>query len=102
LHWFFIYDNAVLKNKFSISVPDLTGGTYESKNILLRVMVAGSEAIIPDAEVYVDGFSKGYTDAQGYIPLTNINQGTHTLVVTAPGYVSTDDDILYNDEFTVY
>jgi hypothetical protein len=102
LYWFFIYKGAIVHNKFSIELPDLTSGIPEPRNIVMKVIARGTDAIIPGASVYIDGMLAGTTDVSGIIYVDNIMQGTHALRITAVGYVDTDLDDLYNDEFVVY
>jgi len=100
-YWFFLYKN-VLKNKFSIAIPDLTDGTMVKKDILLRIVEYGTDAPIHNAQIMIDEQVFGYTDTNGAIALRDIEQGTYKLKVKANGYIPSEDDMLYNDEFTVY
>lgn len=101
-HWFFIYENSILKKKFSIAVPDLTDGTTGYKNIILRIYAKGSGVPVGLADVYVDDVLLGQTNESGEFPIQGIAEGTHTLRVLAAGFVDTEIDTLYNDEFVVY
>jgi len=102
LYWFFIYKGGTVKNKFSIQLPDLTDGTLEAKDVALTVYARDSEAVIPGASVYIDDLLVGETDDVGTILVQGILQGTHTLKITATGFLDTDIDGLYNDELRVY
>ena len=101
-HWFFIYKNSVLKNKFSIALPDLTEGVTGDKNIIIRVLAKGSNVLVEGAEVYVDDILMGVTNSEGELSIDDLAIGTHALRILAPGYMDTDIDTLYNDQFQVY
>lgn len=102
LYWFFIYQGFTIKNKFSISLPDLTEGLPEPRNIAMTVLARGTDVLLVGAYVYIDDLYVGLTDDSGTIYVNGIMQGPHTLRVTKIGYIDTDKDALYNDEFTVY
>ena len=51
--------------------------------------------------VWVDGVSKGNTDANGELLVEGVELGGHTLKLTKTGYVDSDDDVLLNDYFMV-
>jgi len=102
LYWFFIYKAGIVKNKFSISLPDLTEGIPEPRNIAINVFARTTDAAIPVAMVYIDGMYVGSTNVDGVIYVNGIMQGTHSLKITKPGFIDTDKDTLYNDELRVY
>jgi len=102
LHWFFLYKNGMVKNKFSVELPDLTASDTTLRNIALVISGRESGNPIPNASVTIDNVYQGVTDANGIILINDITQGTHTLLATASGYVDTDQDALLNDSFTVY
>jgi hypothetical protein len=61
-----------------------------------------SDEQVEDVEVFLDGFSIGYTNAEGKIFLEELMQGSqHQLKMIRNGYVDSDLDILLNDTFTV-
>ena len=101
-YWFFIYKAGILKNKFSIALPDLTTGTAEPRNITLYVTDRTTQTPIINASVYVDSLYQGVTDGQGIINIDGVLTGAHLLRVTKSGYIPTDQDDLLNDSFMVY
>jgi hypothetical protein len=60
-----------------------------------------TDVIIPNADVVVDGISRGSTDADGIITIIGISVGDHTIKITASNYLDSDEDELANDTFTV-
>lgn len=104
LHWFFIYREHLLKNKFSIELPDLSANTTagELRNIVMSVRDKDTNAMIPGAAVFIDGLSMGLADSEGLLPVEQIETGIHTLKITATGYLDTDVDDLNNETFEVY
>ena len=102
LYWFFIYKDGIVQNKFSIELPDLTEGIPEPRNIALTVYARASEALIVGAFVYIDEMYVGTTDKNGVLYVDGIMQGKHALRVSKIGFIDTDKDELYNDEFMVY
>lgn len=57
---------------------------------------------IPGAQVEVNGeLIDGTTNASGQIHIGLLAKGTHTIKITAPGYISSDQDSLSNDEIIV-
>ncbi len=102
LYWFFLYNNGILKNKFSITVPALTSGAPELRNIRFNLYTRGSETPIASASIWVDDVFIGTTDAQGSLALNGIYTGSHTFKATAEGLTDTDLDDLNNDTFVVY
>lgn len=103
LHWFFIYKINVLKNKFSIELPDLTSGPADYRNIMIYVTSRAGDEPVEFAEVYIDGYFVGVTEeTTGAITIDNIQVGSHSIQVVAAGYQDTDLDNLSNDIITVY
>jgi hypothetical protein len=81
--------------------------TYENGELIfvpVELLVSDfcSDEQVDGVEVFLDGFSIGYTNAEGKIYLGELMQGSqHTLKMIRTGYVDSDIDILQNDEFTV-
>ena len=81
--------------------------TYENGELVfvpVELLVSDfcSDEQVEDVEVFLDGFSIGYTNAEGKIFLGELMQGSqHQLKMIRNGYVDSDLDILLNDTFTV-
>lgn len=103
LHWFFIYREHILKNKFSIELPDLSAAlSGECRNIVISVRDKDTNGLISAAEVFIDGLSVGFTDSRGLVSVNQITVGLHTLKLSAFGYLDSDMDDLNNETFEVY
>ena len=72
-----------------------------TRTITINITDYVSDADVATAAVFVDGVSKGNTDANGEIDIADIAIGTHTLKVTKSGYVDSDADELLNDYLVV-
>lgn len=82
------------------SVDDDEGNPLVAVN--LKVLDFCSDAEIEGAHVWLDGVDKGTSDEFGIVSLGNLGATTtHQLKITKAGYIDSDDDVLYNDEFTV-
>jgi hypothetical protein len=73
----------------------------DKKDISILVKDFATDVIIPNADVVVDGISRGSTDADGIITIIGISVGDHTIKITASNYLDSDEDELANDTFTV-
>lgn len=57
---------------------------------------------VGEVEVFLDGSSIGFTNANGRIYLGMLSPGSvHQLKMTRAGYIDSDLDVLHNDSFTV-
>lgn len=66
----------------------------------LEIYNEQTDAIVVGAAVYVDGVYLGITDSAGRITTGSLEVGTtHTLRVTASGYIDSDIDDIANDSF---
>ncbi len=72
----------------------------EIREVTLTVKDACSRAILPGANVWIDGELAGITNNQGKITL-KLSVGNHTIKTTKASYVSSDKDTIKNDSFTV-
>lgn len=80
----------------------LGGSNNEPVPIDLEVRDFCSDEIVEDVEVFLDGTSMGTTNLNGKIYLGELVPGSvHQLRMTKSGYIDSDLDVLYNDEFTV-
>ena len=77
------------------------GGSSETRTITLNIKDYATDVAVSGASVIVDGSSRGTTDSEGNITITDISVGDHALKITASGYQSSDEDELANDTFTV-
>lgn len=68
----------------------------------LQVKSFCTDETVAGVTVYMDGTEMGQTDADGVISLGALLPGsTHTLKMVKDGYISSDQDKLNNDSFTV-
>ncbi len=77
------------------------GGGGLSGPIVINVKDFCDDSDIAGAAVYVDGAYKGQTDASGRVNVGMLAAGTHTVSVTAAGYIASANDHLRNDSFTI-
>ena len=66
-YWFFIYKAAILKNKFSIALPDLTSGAVEYRNITLYLVDRLTQVPLEGASIYLDALYKGVMQYSYYV-----------------------------------
>jgi len=79
------------------------GGAAASKiPVNLRVSDFCNNAILEGVSVYVNGSLKGTTNVNGVLYLGEMSPGSiHNLLMVKDGYVDSNLDVLYNDQFTV-
>lgn len=100
--YFYFYhttDGRLDEYQLTIEPPEDT--TSSQKNITMKVIDHGTYTGISNASVYIDNNYEGKTDEDGYITIEGITTGDHELLVTADGYINTDEDVLANDSFHV-
>lgn len=68
-----------------------------TRTITIRVTDYVDEEELSGVTVYIDGVSKGTTDANGELEITNVTVGGHELKMTKSGYLDSDADTLMND-----
>ena len=78
----------------------LTAATA-TKSITLNVKDYLTDSNLQTVAVWLDGVSKGNTDASGNITITGVSVGGHTIKLTKTSYVSSDDDDLANSYIVV-
>jgi hypothetical protein len=99
------YSLMARSSKTSVPVP-LTVSAPKAppsgeRSVIIDVRGYCTDAAVAGATVYVDGTPCGATDADGLIIVNNLAAGSHTLRVTASGFIDSDQDDLVNDQFTV-
>jgi len=68
----------------------------------LEVRSFCDDSILVGAQVYLDSVSKGVTNGNGLCYLGMLTPGVeYSIVVTKDGYISTDSDVLSNDQFVI-
>jgi len=97
---FYVFDDQVVVHKEAISVEEVDTGAF-FKDVTIFTREYTSLAIIPEAEVIIDGSSRGYTDSNGLLDVSQLEVGEHTIKVVKSGYIATDEDDLDNEKFTV-
>ena len=60
-----------------------------------------SDVLLESVSIWVDGVYKGKTDVNGELAVGELAAGDHTIKMTKSGYVTSDEDDLDNDDFTV-
>ena len=68
-----------------------------TRTITIYVRDYIAETDLATVAVYLDGVSKGNTDANGELDIAAVAVGGHKLKLTKTGYVDSDADDLYND-----
>jgi len=68
-----------------------------TRNITIYVADYVAETDLATVAVYIDGVSKGNTDANGELDIADVAVGGHLLKLTKTGYTDSDADDLYND-----
>ena len=82
--------------------------TFSSEEVVapvatdLEVRSFCDDSILVGAQVYLDSVSKGVTNGNGLCYLGMLTPGVeYSIVVTKDGYISTDSDVLSNDQFVI-
>ena len=68
-----------------------------TRTITIYVADYVAETDLAAVAVYLDGVSKGNTDANGELDIASVGVGGHTLKLTKAAYTDSDADDLYND-----
>jgi len=98
-------ESGLVPHERVVSLND--GGTGEGKlapysptrDIIITDYVTTDD--VENASVYLDGVLQGLTDANGEIEVADVAIGTHSLRITAVGYIHSEDDDLSNDYLVV-
>ena len=72
-----------------------------TRTVTIDVTDYVSGADLETVAVWIDGVSKGNTDASGELTVEDVELGGHTLKLTKTGYTGSEDDTLLNDYFMV-
>jgi hypothetical protein len=72
-----------------------------TKDIAILVKDFATDVVIPNAHIVIDGNWGGMTDENGLLTLKSVTVGDHKIVITATGYLNSDEDELANDTFTI-
>jgi len=86
-----------------LSTIPISGTEEEAGPVDITVIVKDyvSDVLIAEASVWVDGVYKGKTDVNGELNVGNLEAGDHTIKMSKAGYLTSDEDDLDNDDFTV-
>jgi hypothetical protein len=100
-YWFYLCegDKLLVAEKLTVDASETENTDPQEVTIVVREY--SSEALIVGASVSVDGVPKGVTDENGTIVLGRVAVGTHIITITKDGYVSSNEDDLENDSFTL-
>ena len=73
-----------------------------TEDVIVTINDACEDVPVAGAQISVDGnLISTVSDADGKIHVGILVKGTHNIVVTAPGYISSADDILSNDSIEI-
>jgi hypothetical protein len=68
------------------------------RNIVIHVHdFATGDTPLENVTVYIDGVSKGTTNASGELTITDVEVGGHSIKLTHATYVDSDEDEIAND-----
>lgn len=83
----------------TISNEDTTQVTYQAVTIVVKDFA--TDIVVENATVVIDGTMIAGTDSNGEAHFSKVAVGDHSIRITAPGYLDSDEDELANDTFTV-
>lgn len=85
----------------STSVTISFSGASEPRDVVLTVKDWCSDQAVPGASVTLGTYGTKTADANGQVNFAAVAPGTHSLTITAAGYVASGSDTLANDSITV-
>ena len=74
-----------------------TAAEVETATIIISVKDYTTSADVAGVTVFIDGVSKGTTDANGDLEIADVTTGIHKVVMTKALYLDSDTDDLVND-----
>jgi len=98
---FYLFREGVFQEEITITMSVPTEDEETTDRTIQLLVVDHSELTpIASAYVYFDGNLKGQTDENGYITVET-TAGSHNLLITASGYLDTNEDELSNDTIVI-
>lgn len=81
---------------------DIISEEEAGEEVILRIIDACNDDPVPGAQVIVDGtLVEGITNVDGKINVGILSEGTYDIIVTADGFVPSNEDQLDNDQIEV-
>jgi len=97
---------AVSTSASSASLSSISSSSSQSEIATTTIVLHYKDFVtgysLGDVSVYIDGISRGRTNANGKLTVHGITVNTvHTLRASKKGYLNTDSDSLENDQFII-
>ncbi|MFA5049123.1 MAG: hypothetical protein WC516_08920 [Patescibacteria group bacterium] len=96
-----VYVETTCGDLLSVSTTVTSMENAVFRDVTINIKDYTSDVAVGDVEVYIDDVYRGTTDPLGNITLQDLQTGDHTLRLVASGYMSSDEDDLANETFTV-